>query len=212
VSLSRLIKQHQKVYDVLAAEYERNIPNYYDSTKEAIEILYRSTANGTKVLDVGCGSGLATKLLLDKGLEVTAIDLSPKMVEYAKERNPAAHIIQGDFLNYPFAENFDAVIALAFIHLFPKDIATQAFVKISNLLKPSGLLYVGTTKSEISREGWELKQDAFFPKSIEKRYRKHWTVEELEVTLQQSGFKIKELHLIEDPRNKTWMDFLAIKS
>jgi len=37
------------------------------------------------------------------------------------------------------------------------------------LIKPGGFLYIGTTKSDVSKEGWELKKDSFFPESVEKK-------------------------------------------
>ena len=42
--------------------------------------------NGKHVLDAGCGPGLYTEILLAKGAIVTAIDVSPKMIQFAKQR------------------------------------------------------------------------------------------------------------------------------
>ena len=41
---------------------------------------------GDRVLEIGCGTGSVTRLLLDRGAVVTAIDQSPEMLEQARER------------------------------------------------------------------------------------------------------------------------------
>ncbi len=41
---------------------------------------------GKHVLDAGCGPGLYAEILLDRGAIVTAIDVSPKMIHFAKQR------------------------------------------------------------------------------------------------------------------------------
>lgn len=207
-----LSKQHKRVYNTLAKEYEKNVPNYYKSTNEAVEILSKCLKSKAEVLDVGCGIGLASELLSKKGYEVTAMDISESMIEYTQNRCPNGKTIVGDFLTYKFENNYDAIISLAFIHLFPKIIALKIIDKMFELLKPGGYLYVGTTKSTKSYEGWELKQDAFYPKSIQKRFRKHWLENEFKESLVNSGFEFKNVYLLKDPRNKLWMDFLMLKT
>ena len=41
---------------------------------------------GKHVLDAGCGPGLYSEILLNRGAIVTAIDVSPKMIEFTKQR------------------------------------------------------------------------------------------------------------------------------
>lgn len=200
-----------KTYEALAQEYERNIPKYSVSTKEAVDKLIPSITTGKEVLDIGCGVGLGTMMLINQGFSVTSIDISPKMVEFTKSRNPKATTIVGDFLGYKFNGEFDAIFAMAFIHLFPKEIAELNLKKMYSLLKEGGVIYIGTTLSHIRKEGFELKNDSFFPNGEEKRYRKHWTEQELLASLQSAGFKYIDKYHIKDPRNKVWMGFLMIK-
>jgi 2-polyprenyl-3-methyl-5-hydroxy-6-metoxy-1,4-benzoquinol methylase len=207
VALS-LTKQHTKIYDLLADEYERNVPNYLEPTKEAVDKLSSKLKKGMEILDVGCGAGVASGLLQKKGFKVTSNDLSSKMISYVKKRNPKGKVITGDFLTLDYVKKYDALIALAFIHLFPKYIAVKVIKKMHRLIKPNGYLYIGTSKSKISKEGWEIKRDIFYPDNKEKRYRKHWTQKELKNVLCENGFDFVELYLIKDPR-KMWMDFLV---
>ena len=47
-------------------------------------------ATGARVLDVGCGSGLLVRRLLDAGFVATGIDASPAMIDLARSYAPAA--------------------------------------------------------------------------------------------------------------------------
>jgi hypothetical protein len=42
-------------------------------------------------LDVGCGPGHVGRRLSERGLEVTGVDLSPRMIELARQLNPNVH-------------------------------------------------------------------------------------------------------------------------
>ena len=70
--------------------------------KEAIEL-----CRG-KVLDVGAGSGCHSKVLMERGLEVVAIDISRLSVEVMKERGIDAHAI--NFFDERFTDKFDTIL------------------------------------------------------------------------------------------------------
>jgi SAM-dependent methyltransferase len=54
--------------------------------RPALRSLVPSGLNGAAVLDAGCGSGAQARWLLDRGADVTGIDLSPRMIEEARRR------------------------------------------------------------------------------------------------------------------------------
>jgi ubiquinone/menaquinone biosynthesis C-methylase UbiE len=205
------ITTNKNVYDYLAQEYEERTKDYFDSTSKAVSFLTPHIKTGKEVLDVGCGVGLGTEILSECGFNVTAIDISSKMVKFSRKRNSNSKVIEGDFSAYHFNKKFDAIFSMAFIHLFPKKDAEKLLQKMFRLLKKGGVLYFGTTLSKESKEGWEIKRDVFFPKSEQKRYRKHWTEEELLDSLNRSGFTYIDKYYISDPRGKVWMDFLVEK-
>jgi len=192
----------------LAEEYEGRVEALQTVTKEAVVLLSRHIQAGGRVLDAGCGVGLSVKLLGEKGYVVTGIDISPKMAEYARARNPEADIIVGDFLEVHFDQKFDGIFAFAFIHLFPKQDAERVLQKMHDILALGGVLYIGTTESRESKEGWEEKKDYI---KGERRFRKQWTEKEFEDALRDAGFQKLEVHKIRDPYGKTWMDFIMRK-
>ncbi|TVP73356.1 MAG: magnesium protoporphyrin IX methyltransferase [Rhodobacteraceae bacterium] len=71
---------------------------------------------GARVLDAGCGTGAASAEMAARGADVTAIDISPKLVEIAAARLPEGlagrvSFRAGDMLS-PALGHFDHVIAM----------------------------------------------------------------------------------------------------
>ncbi len=63
-----------------------------------------------RLLDVGCGAGLALRLAADRGADVTGLDAAPGMLAYARRRVPGAELVQGEIQLLPFPDDtFDAV-------------------------------------------------------------------------------------------------------
>jgi magnesium-protoporphyrin O-methyltransferase len=83
---------------------------------------------GARVLDAGCGAGQMTAELAARGAEVTAVDISPALVEIARARLPEAHARQvrfasGDMLADDLGR-FDCVVAMdSMIYYSTLDIA-----------------------------------------------------------------------------------------
>lgn len=82
---------------------------------------------GKRVLDAGCGTGMLAVEAARRGAHVTAIDLSPTLIDLARERLPAdigdGHIdfLVGDMLN-PGPTGFDHVVAMdSLIHYVGPD-------------------------------------------------------------------------------------------
>lgn len=67
-------------------------------------------SRGTRLLDVGCGAGLAAQLAAEFGAQVSGIDAAPAFIEIARERLPDGDFRVGDMEELPYAEaSFDVV-------------------------------------------------------------------------------------------------------
>ena len=78
----------------------------------AVELL--APKPGERVLEIGCGHGLATGLALVSGAEVVAVDRSTKMVAACRKRNAAFErltVLEGNFETLAL-RGFDAVFAI----------------------------------------------------------------------------------------------------
>lgn len=111
----------------------------------------RIVPNATQVLDIGCGAGNYTLMMLSKlpNLNCTLVDLSLPMLNKAFERISAAtngkvEIKQGDIREVALEENsFDIILAGAVLHHLRDDQDWETtFTKLFKLLKPGGCFMV----------------------------------------------------------------------
>ena len=81
---------------------------------------------GARILDAGCGTGALAVALAQRGAHVVAVDVSPTLVDLARERAPKDAAVNwrvGDMLD-PALGRFDYVVAMdSFIHYESRDIA-----------------------------------------------------------------------------------------
>lgn len=96
-----------------------------EQTKNAILEAFRRLPDVKRLLDLPCGTGRLSGLLLDAGLDYTGADLSPSMLEVAREKwkdRPEAKFQQADGEALPFADDaFDAVLSVRFFNLVPSE-------------------------------------------------------------------------------------------
>ncbi len=85
---------------------------------------------GARLLDAGCGTGALAVAAADRGADVVAIDLSPNLVQLARERAPShfaasggrVEFRSGDMLD-PALGNFDFVVGMdSLIHYQVRDV------------------------------------------------------------------------------------------
>ena len=95
-----------------------------------------------RVLEVGGGPGeLAAWMQSELDAEVAYVDLSPRMVELARERGVAAQ--QGDVQELPFADaSFDTVVAAWMLYHVPD--LDRGLAEIARVLVPGGVLVAVT--------------------------------------------------------------------
>lgn len=108
----------------------------------AREVLERSGIGaGDVVLDAGCGSGRITRLLLERGARVLAVDADPAMVALAREAlPPEVEVRQQDLLDLEVDEPVDVVFSNAVFHWITDH--ERLFARLHAALKPSGRLVV----------------------------------------------------------------------
>ena len=98
---------------------------------------------GSRVLDVACGTGVLIGDYLRRGVaSVTAVDISPEMIRIAREKFPQENVrfVCGDAESAPLGENFDAIVVYnAFPH-FPDP--ERLIFRLSGLLAEGGILTV----------------------------------------------------------------------
>jgi SAM-dependent methyltransferase len=129
-----------------AAAYERGRPSY---PPEAIDWLLPPGARD--VLDLGAGTGKLTTRLVERGLDVVAVDPLAEMLELLSSALPDTPALLGTAEQIPLPDNsVDAVLVAQAWHWFDPQ---QAVAEVARVLRPGGRLgLVWNTRDE--RLGW----------------------------------------------------------
>lgn len=134
------------VAEVAAFEHEtwsRCAPTYAAGfgrlTAAAVEPLLdrADVGDGTRLLDVGVGTGVAAAAALSRGAHVCGVDFSEAMLTEARQRVPAAGLRLGSADDLPYEDDrFDAIVANCVLHHLarPEDALREAH----RVLTPGG--------------------------------------------------------------------------
>ncbi|MGH8995513.1 MAG: class I SAM-dependent methyltransferase [Acidimicrobiales bacterium] len=95
-----------------------------------------------QALDLGCGTGRhATSYLVERGLDVTGVDVSPRSIEAARSEIPDAKFLVGDMTQVVFPESsFDVITAFYSIIHVPRDDHSLVLGQVGTWLRPGGYL------------------------------------------------------------------------
>ena len=129
------------------------IKNYYGSLcTEMYEILHKEAPQeelsfylsfaekGMKILEPLCGSGSFLIPFLERGFDISGIDLSAEMLAKLNEKAPNAKVFQKDILEYDSTEKYDYIfISSGSVSLFTDmDLCKKILHKMKDLLKKDG--------------------------------------------------------------------------
>ncbi|MCX5414063.1 bifunctional 2-polyprenyl-6-hydroxyphenol methylase/3-demethylubiquinol 3-O-methyltransferase UbiG [Streptomyces sp. NBC_00059] len=132
-------------YDALSLRYDEA----YDSDTKYdhwVSDLNGRLAAGSRVLDLGCGSGVpVARDLARAGHRVTGVDISETQIDRARTLVPQADFIRADATSVTFpVGTFDAVVSLyALIHI-PLEEQPPLLKKIASWLRPGGWFLCST--------------------------------------------------------------------
>lgn len=125
-------------FDTLVTEYDAGRLGYSNDVYNTLVAF--GVVPKHAILDIGCGTGLASAPLIENGYNVTGVDPSEPMLAVAKERYPEAKWVRGTAEALPFdADSFDvAISAQAFHHADPR----AGIAEIKRVLRPRGIVAI----------------------------------------------------------------------
>ncbi|MBO1418361.1 class I SAM-dependent methyltransferase [Streptomyces sp. FH025] len=122
----------------VAEEYDRGRPGYPDELFDALERLWGRSLKGARVLDVGAGTGIATRLLAARGAEVVAVEPSAGMADRFLASSPTLPLVRGTGDDLPFHDHSADLVtyAQAFHWTYPERSVPEAI----RVLRPGGAI------------------------------------------------------------------------
>jgi 2-polyprenyl-3-methyl-5-hydroxy-6-metoxy-1,4-benzoquinol methylase len=208
------IEVNRAAYDSTAAEFQQKKTLRHAGTVQLVQRFLSSlgrqfSRSRYSILELGPGSGYASKLMSEQGHQVDAIEFSEPMAQLAQQTAPKATIITDEFLAHDFGpKKYDGILGVAFLHLFPEKDALLVARKIRELLAPGGITCIATTKHDATSEGYASKSNF---QSQEKRFRRNYTRQNLEKLLAAAGFTLVSYAEVADDEvtGKVWMNLVA---
>lgn len=227
-----LIKENiSSEFDAFSKNYKEDmiaVVPHYEALLEAFLKAIPQSHRVEQVLDIGCGNGIVTDLLLSRysKTKYTLLDASHEMLSLCKQRFEGYEIdyIQSYFSDFDFPTSaYDLVVAGFSLHHCQSEEKQHLFKKIHTALKPGGLLVMSDlfiAKSDDDHpallEEWKAHVLGHNPEGD----KWDWLMEHYEAFdrpdnlvnqtawLQQAGFS--EVKVVW--RNGHWINLCAVKS
>jgi cyclopropane fatty-acyl-phospholipid synthase-like methyltransferase len=134
---------HERVagcYEALARLYSR------DRIAAAKASQIEKMRAGDRVLYAGVGQGEDALLAARRGVQLSAVDLSPAMLGTLRGRlegeGLAGELILGEVLDHRGAEPYDIVVANFFLNVFGAEVMPRVLAHLASLVRPGGKLLV----------------------------------------------------------------------
>ncbi len=150
-----------QVYD----QRHQKFRNYEAATEAVIRRLGLGPEH--TVIDLGAGTGAFALPVARRCKHVYAVDVSPAMLEYARQKAQQAGVenitfCHGGFLTYEHAaEPVDAIISAAALHHLPDFWKQVGLRRLPAMLKPGGKFYLFDIVFPASLDGYEARFDAW---------------------------------------------------
>ena len=158
-------------------------------------------AAGSRVLDLGCGTGLELEeyFRLNPDAAVTGIDLSDAMLQALKSKlgNRNIRLINASYFDEPLGEKtFDAAVSVESLHHFPAEQKERLYTKLHAALAENGYFVLTDyfaesedLEKEYFRNLAQLKQEQGLPDDVFFHYDTPLTVEHEMDVLRTAGFR-----------------------
>jgi SAM-dependent methyltransferase len=135
-------RERRTTFDRVAELYDRVRPTYPDALFDDLVDL-ADLHPGSRVLEVGCGTGKATVPLAERGLQMTCVELGASLAAVG-ERNlarfPEVEIVVADFETWPpQGAEYDALVSFTAYHWIERELR---YVRAAEVLREGGAMAI----------------------------------------------------------------------
>ena len=159
------------------------------------------SAEGSRVLDLGCGTGLELEeyFAVNPGAAVTGIDLSETMLNALKAKFPEKNLtlIRASYFDVPLGNGlYDAAVSVESLHHFPEGMKAALYEKLHSALAEKSVFVLTAyfaeseeTEKEYFQNLAALKKEQGLPDGVFYHYDTPLTVEHETNLLRRAGFR-----------------------
>jgi SAM-dependent methyltransferase len=135
-------RERRTTFDEVAELYDRARPTYPDELlDDLLEIA--GLGPGSRIVEVGCGTGKATLPLAGRGLRITCVELGASLAAVAQRRLalfPGVEIVVADFETWtPRRAGYDALVSFTAYHWIQRELR---YVKAAEVLRDGGTMAI----------------------------------------------------------------------
>ncbi len=125
------------------------------------KLLLQHLPQGTHILDLCCGTGHLAQQMLSKGYQVTGVDDSQAMLQYARENAPNGKFILSDARCLELSSNFSGVASTGGLnHIMSIEELTDVFRNVYAALQENGWFVFNLLSEERFKLAWNGSLDA----------------------------------------------------
>ncbi len=138
------------------------------------------------VLDVGCGPGAVTGYLAERGVDVSGVDLSPRMIEHARRRYPGQRFAVASSTELRLADaSLGGILGWWSLFNLPRRTLPLVLARFARALVPGGHTIIGTHVGD----GDVVRTEAY--RGVPVAWTTHlWQPEALSTLLVEVGFEL----------------------
>jgi ubiquinone/menaquinone biosynthesis C-methylase UbiE len=138
-------RSNKQFYDRISPIYDQVFVDHKLHAVNMANILYKSISNNrnkTRVLDIGCGTGILSRMLSESGFDVIGLDISFESLLRLQKHDPHIPVINADATLLPFTHGFCQVVVSLGVWRHFSD-PQQVILELNRILTSDGFLVVG---------------------------------------------------------------------
>ena len=178
-------------YDLAARAYAEHLFDELAQKPLDRHLLNRfaeATRGRGMVAELGCGPGQVARYLHDLGVEMIGVDLSPAMIDCARDLCPGVRFVTGDMraLDFPDGKLAGIVAFYSIVHFEPADLGT-VFQECRRILATGAPMLLAFHVGDDV-----IHLDTLFEKEVSLDFRFHQPAD-VAAALERAGFRVAEV-------------------